>query len=54
MGGKRWENRCDMLPNIEKATVCRLKRKKLKKKVCRLKRNGESSSCSWWRLYGTP
>ena len=30
-----------MLPNIEKTTVCRLK-KILKRKVCRLKRNGWS------------
>ena len=42
MGGKRGESRCDMLPNIEKATVCRLKRNGLKRKVCRLKRNGGS------------
>ena len=26
ISGKGWENRCDILPKIEKATVCRLKR----------------------------
>ena len=42
MGEKRGESRCDMLPNIEKATMGRLKRNRLKRKVCRLKRNGGS------------
>ena len=37
MGEKRGESRCDMLPNIKKAIVCRLKRNGLKRKVCRLK-----------------
>ena len=39
MGGKRGESRCDILLDIEKATVCRLKRNGIKIKVCRLKRN---------------
>ena len=43
MGGKVGESRCDMLPKIEKATMYRLKRNGLKRKVCRLKRNGGSN-----------
>ena len=43
MGGKSGESRCDMLPNIEKPTVCRLKRNILKRKVCRLKWNKGSN-----------
>ena len=39
MGGKGGESRYDMFPKIEKATVCRLKRNRLKRKLCRLKRN---------------
>ena len=26
-----WKSRCDMLPKIEKATVCKLKRNELKR-----------------------
>ena len=43
-GGKREKSRYDMLPKIEKATVCRLKRNEPKRKVCRLKRNEESNN----------
>ena len=46
MGGKRGKSRCDMLPKIEKARLSRLKRNGLKRKVCRLKRNGESITLS--------
>ena len=38
MGGKSGENRYDILPKIEKATIYRLKRNKLKRKLCILKR----------------
>ena len=41
MGGKRGRSRCDMLPKIEKATVCRLKINGLKRKMCRLKKRKE-------------
>ena len=42
MNGKIGESRCDMLPNIKKVTIRRLKRNKLKRKVYKLKRNGGS------------
>ena len=40
MSGKKVGDRCDVLLKIEKTIVCRLKRNKLKRKVCRLKING--------------
>ena len=40
MGGKRRECRWNILSIIEKTTMCRLKKKQIKKKVCRFKRNG--------------
>ena len=42
MSEKWGENKCDMLPKIEKATMSKLKRNGIKTKLCRLKRTGGS------------